>query len=88
MVAYAEFVPIYAEKFTYPFAYIRANGKDRLLIVVNPASREVSASFALNYKSQEPQLISGNGTALLKGNNVSLNMKPVSYAVFRVNEVK
>lgn len=88
LVAYAEFVPMYAEKFTYPFAYVRANGKDRLLVVVNPAKREVSASFALNYKSQEPQLISGSGTALLKGNDVSLSLKPVSYAVFRMNETK
>ena len=88
LVAYAEFVPVYAEKEKYPFAYIRANGNERLLIVVNPANREVSASFTLNYKSQKPKLISGNGTASLKGNDVSLNMKAVSYAIFRMNGVK
>jgi hypothetical protein len=88
LVAYAEFIPVYAEKENYPFAYIRANGSDRLLVVVNPANREVSASFTLNYKSQKPKLISGNGTASLKGNDVSLNMKAVSYAIFRMNEVK
>jgi maltose alpha-D-glucosyltransferase/alpha-amylase len=88
LLAYAEFVPVYAEKDKYPFAYIRANGKDRLLIVLNPANREVSASFALNYKSQKPQLISGNGSASLKGNNILINLKGVTYAIFRVNEEK
>jgi len=88
LVAYAEFTPVDAEKDAYPFAYIRANGKDRLLIVVNPANREVNTSFALTYKSQKPRLISGEGRILLKENSVSINMNPVSYGIFRINEVK
>lgn len=88
LLAYAEFVPVCAEKDTYPFAYIRAKGKERLLVVINPANREVSASFALTYKSQKPKLISGEGSVLLKENSVSIKMEPVSYAIFRINEVK
>jgi maltose alpha-D-glucosyltransferase/alpha-amylase len=88
LLAYAEFVPVCAEKDTYPFAYIRAKGKERLLVVINPANREVGASFALTYKSQKPKLISGEGTVLLKENSVLIKMNPVSYAVFRINEVK
>jgi glycosidase len=86
--AYAEFVPVYAEKDRYPFAYIRAMGKDRLLIIVNPANREVTATFTINYRSQRPRLILGNGTVSQKGNTVSMSMKASSYAVFRMNEIQ
>ncbi len=88
LTAYAEFVPVYAEKEKYPFAFIRANGKNRMLVVVNPANREVSASFKLNYQSEKPELISGDGMVTIDGNAVLIKMKNVSYAVFRMNEVK
>lgn len=88
LVAYAEFVPVYAEKNEYPLAYIRANGKERLLVVLNPANRDESATFTLNYKTKKPQLISGEGTLSLKDNVVTVNMKGVSYAIFRINELK
>ena len=86
--AYAEFVPVYAKKNAYPFAFVRANGKDRLLVVLNPANREVSASFDLNYKFQKPKLISGKGTIRTKKQDVSVIMKPVSYGVFRLDAVR
>jgi maltose alpha-D-glucosyltransferase/alpha-amylase len=86
LLAYAEFVPVYAQKDKYPLAYIRANGKNRLLVVLNPANRDEAATFTLNYKSQKPLLISGNGTAVVKDNLVTVNMKSASYAVFRLNE--
>jgi glycosidase len=88
LLAYAEFSPVCAEKDTYPFAYIRSKGKERLLVVLNPANRDVSTSFTLPYKSQKPKLISGEGIVSLKENSVSITMNPVSYAIFRINEVK
>ena len=88
LAAYAEFVPVYAEKEKYPFVYIRANGKERLLVVVNPAGRDETATFALNYKPKKPKLIAGEGVASVKDNVVTLNMKGVSYAIFRMNEGK
>jgi hypothetical protein len=87
-VAYSEFVPVFAEKNTYPFAYIRANGTERLLIVLNPANRDVSASFTLKYECKKPKLISGDGTITRKGNVISVKMNPVRYAIFRVDEVQ
>jgi len=86
--AYAEFVPVCAEKDAYPFAYIRAKGKERLLVILNPANRKVDASFALTYKCQKPKLISGEGIASLQESSISINMNPVSYAIFRINEMK
>jgi glycosidase len=87
LAAYAEFVPVYAEKDAYPFAYIRAQGKERLLVVVNPADRKVSASFHLSYACRKPQLISGNGSVVINKENIaSVDMNAISFAVFRVNE--
>jgi glycosidase len=87
LAAYAEFVPVYAEKNKCPFAYIRAQGKERLLVVVNPANRKVSASFPLSYSSEKPHLICGTGWAMInKKNVVSVEMDAVSYAVFQVDE--
>lgn len=88
LAAYAEFVPVFAEKGRYPFAFIRANGKERLLVVVNPTGRDETATFAINYKSRKPQLISGSGIAKIKDNVVTLQMKGITYAIFRINEVK
>jgi glycosidase len=88
LLAYAEFVPVYAEKDKYPFAYMRANGKNRLLVVLNPSDRNDTAMFRLNYKSQKPQLISGNGTIIVKDNLVTIYMKSITYAVFRMNKPK
>jgi maltose alpha-D-glucosyltransferase/alpha-amylase len=85
-VSYAEFVPVYAEKEKYPLAYIRANGKDRLLVVINPANRKVDASFTVNYNIAKPKLILGNGEISVNKNEVSVKMMPVSYGIFRVNE--
>jgi glycosidase len=89
LLAYAEFVPVYAEKDKYPFAFVRAKGKDRLLVVLNPAGREVQASFNLNYKMQKPVLILGTGEiAPGKNNETTVRLPPVSYSIFRVNEIK
>jgi len=88
LLAFAEFVPVYAEKDKYPLAYIRANGKNRLLVVLNPANRAETATFKINYKSQKPQLISGNGTISVKDNLVTISMNGITYAVFRMNKMK
>jgi glycosidase len=87
LLAYAEFTPVYAEKDKYPLAYIRANGKNRLLVVLNPANRDETATFKLNYKGQKPQLISGSGTVTVKDNLVTVSMKGITYAIVRMNEV-
>jgi glycosidase len=86
LLAYSEFVPVYAEKDKYPFAYVRANGKQRLLVVLNPAGREAAASFTLSYKCQKPLLISGDGAIAVNEDRVTVRMNAVSYAIFRVNE--
>ncbi|MCX7984387.1 MAG: glycosylase, partial [Bacteroidetes bacterium] len=83
--ASAEFVPSYTKSFQYPFAYIRAHNNNRLLIVLNPAQRHVSAQVILNYECEKPQLLAGKGELSLKGRTISLANGPVSYAIYRIN---
>lgn len=87
-MACAEFIPAYAKSFTYPFVYIRANGNERLLIVINPANREVTAKFNLNYECKKPELIMGKGKISIKGKSVFVKSKPVSYSIYRLNPAK
>ena len=42
---------VYAEKNAYPFAYIRENGDERILVVINPSGKE--ASFAGDFAVKE-----------------------------------
>jgi glycosidase len=88
LVAYAGFVPVYAEKNEYPLAYIRANGKERLLVVLNPAARDETATFTLDYKFRNPRLVAGDGVLSVKADTITVNMKGVTYAIFRINESK
>jgi glycosidase len=85
LLACAEFVPVVAEKGRYPFAYIRASGRDRLLVALNPAARAVEASFSEPYPSLTPKRIAGDGALSIGKGGWKLAMKPVSWAVFRVN---
>lgn len=42
---------VYAEKNEYPFAYIRSNGDERILVIINPSEKE--ASFAGDFTVKE-----------------------------------
>ena len=59
LAAYAEFVPLYAKEFTYPFVYSRANGKEVILVILNPSERAVSAEFQMNISFKKLQLLAG-----------------------------
>lgn len=43
--SFGEFVPVYAERNAYPFAYERRAEGERILVVLNPADREAAVSF-------------------------------------------
>ncbi len=59
LAAYAEFVPLCAEKGKYPFIYARAKGEDLLLVVLNPSRSNAEAEFALNRNFSRTTLIAG-----------------------------
>ena len=43
--SFGEFVPVFAQKERYPFAYERRAARERILVVLNPADREECAAF-------------------------------------------
>ena len=51
---------IYVEKDTYPLAYLRYDENEKLLVVINPADREVS--FPCEVIPGEPVWFVGEGT--------------------------
>ncbi|MBN1408676.1 MAG: hypothetical protein JW956_12845 [Calditrichaceae bacterium] len=88
LAAYAEFVPVYANENTYPFIYARAAGKDVILCIFNPASRNSSAQFKLNINANNFLLLSGNKDTKIKSKdnvyNVDLNGQ--SYAIYKIEK--
>jgi alpha-glucosidase len=85
LAAYAEFIPLYARENTYPFVYSRANGKDVILVILNPAERTVSAEFQMNISFEKLQLLAGKEIRISKKDKtLSLDVPGITYAVYKV----
>jgi len=72
----ADFQPVYAEKDTYPFVYLRTAGSEQIIVSINPAAQSCSVSLdGLD-----------NGTPLLSQGavfqNGRLQMDPISFGIF------
>ncbi len=86
LAAYAEFIPLYAKENTYPFVYARANGKDVLLIIINPSEKAAAAEFQMSVPYTKLKLLAGKEIHISKkGTTVSLNAPGISYAVYKMN---
>ncbi len=89
LAAYAEFVPIYAKKNTYPLIYARANGKNVILIILNPSGKEVSAEFQMNIPYEKFQLLAGKDINITRKDKIlNLNMPGITYAVYKLFKTK
>jgi hypothetical protein len=86
LAAYTEFVPLYAQEGKYPFVYARAQGKDVVLVVLNPAGKTAEASFRMNLRYTEPILLAGKKLSISKeGNFVSVKVPEKSYAIYKLS---
>ena len=84
---YAEFVPLYAEKDTYPFVYARAAGKDVVLVMLNPRAEASQATFNVNVPFKKTKLLAGDKFEVKrdkKTGNVSIDMPGQSYAIVKL----
>lgn len=84
---YAEFVPLYAEKDTYPFVYARAAGEDVVLVLLNPRAEASEASFNVNVPFKKTRLLMGDEIELdhnRKTGNVSVKMPGQSYSIIKL----
>lgn len=70
---------IYAEKNEYPLCYLRSSGDERVLVIINPADREVS--FSADYEPGE-KLYSFGGDVRME--NGKIFVPAVSAAFIRV----
>ena len=85
LAAYAEFVPLYAKENTYPFIYARANGKDVILVILNPAGTVSTASFDLNISYSDLKLLAGKKITLSKKeDNVTVTVPGRTYAIYKL----
>ncbi|MDO8595423.1 MAG: alpha-amylase family glycosyl hydrolase, partial [Sulfuricaulis sp.] len=76
-----EYRSIYAEKNAYPYVFLRRLGRERVLVVINPARRPVNVTLAAGLDSTE--LLAGSGVRLSKsGRGTRLSAKGISYGVF------
>ena len=85
LAAYAEFVPLYAKENTYPLVYARANGKDAILVILNPSGKTVKAEFSLNREYKKLRLLAGKDcTISRKDKNMNLEIPGVTYAIYKL----
>lgn len=86
LAAYAEFVPLYAKENTYPFIYARANGKDVILIIINPSDKVVNAKFPMNILYKKMQLLAGKEIKINReGNLMNATVPGITYSVYKLN---
>jgi glycosidase len=85
LTAYAEFVPVFARENTYPFAFIRAAGKQMILAIFNPADRKEAAEFKLNVPVKHFERLVGNAIRISQNKQTCiLEMPGKSYAIYKL----
>jgi maltose alpha-D-glucosyltransferase/alpha-amylase len=85
LAAYAEFVPVYAKPNTYPFVFARANGKDVILAVFNPADRPAEAQFTLNIEASQLDLLTGDKIEICnEGKDYTIKAPAITFALFKL----
>jgi len=83
--AYADFVPLMAEKNAYPFVFSRSADGAMILVAFNPSDSEVSVQIPLQVTGK-PILLAGHDVHIsMSKTTVKLNMKGISYAIFKIN---
>jgi glycosidase len=85
LLAQAEFVPVYAKKNTYPFIYARANEKEVILCIFNPANRVEKADFKLNIQAKKYKLLAGDKLKITnKKGEYRVEVPAISYAIYKL----
>jgi maltose alpha-D-glucosyltransferase/alpha-amylase len=87
LAAYAEFVPLYAKKNTYPFIYARAKDKDAVIVILNPSGKESSAEFSLNIPFSTLTLLAGKEVKVTKDvTKISVVVPKQTYAIYKLSQ--
>ena len=78
------FVPVYARKKKYPFAYLRTLHGDTVLVALNPSGRRVSVLLDPTAKGEAQPLLGAGAKIRRAGSRLRLEMAPLSYGLFRL----
>lgn len=85
LTSYAEFVPVYAKENEYPFIYARANGNDKVLVILNPKAEAASAAFDLKPAVSELNLLAGKEVEMKReGASFEISIPGQSYAIYKL----
>jgi len=78
---------LFAEKNRYPLVYERFAGKERFIIVINPAGRKEAATCTIGTETLqlEPVLVDRTSVSVT-GGRLQVNAGEVSYGIFKVKE--
>jgi maltose alpha-D-glucosyltransferase/alpha-amylase len=89
LAAYADFIPILDDKNQYPLAFFRADGREKLLVAINPTSTAMEKAIPLSYKIERPKVLAGKGVIMkIKNNTAHLKIQGMSYVIIRMNARK
>ena len=85
LAAYADFIPLYAKENAYPFVYARKNGRDAVLVILNPSATASTADFATGIPHSRLTLLAGNKVRIKRnGTGLSVTVPGRTYAVYRM----
>jgi glycosidase len=85
LAAYADFVPLYAKENTYPFVYTRSNGKDVILVILNPSEKPAAAEFQMDLPYKKMQLVAGRKAVIKNSGGVMhIDVPGITYAIYKL----
>lgn len=85
LAAYADFVPLHARTGRYPLVFMRKNGKERVVVALNPSGRKTAVTVdAPIRKNRLAMIAGGGGEARVVGERLRVVMEGCSFGVWRV----
>jgi glycosidase len=85
LAAYADFIPLFAKENTYPFVYARKNGKDAVLVILNPSAAACTADFETGIFNPKLTLLAGKKVKLTRNKGgLSVTVPGQTYAIYKM----
>ena len=83
----ADFTVLNAKKGECPFIFLRTNGKQRMVVSLNPGPRAATASFDVDYNPAPARLVAGQQDSLrADGRRLDVKLDAASFSFYRLDE--
>jgi glycosidase len=83
LAAYADFVPLFAKENAYPFVYARKNGKDAVMVILNPSAAASTAEFTTAIPHSKLTLLAGKKVKMARNRGgLTVTVPGRTYAVY------